>query len=249
MIKSNLRRALLCVLLTLSFGASAEHIMPETSTVVVASNRDVNRIVCNAGDITNTYFSKEKGILVQNDGRNAYVKFKSLDDGSGVLKRVTQRSELYITCGGNVYTLILEPKDVDAITHYLGAGSVANAKVNLQEYGSMPDEERALDLTMAVLKNEIPESFSVTKPSMYTRDYVTNVIPNVELAKVQDVAMDGIGLTLQEYQVVAKQPVTLQETQFLDVYFGTNIFAVSIEPRTLAAGEYARVFVVQKGAN
>lgn len=248
MIKFNFIPKVLLFLITSVAGAYADQILPEVATSVVASNRDVNRLVCNGGDISSVQFSKEKGVLVQTEGRNSFIKFTALKIGETLI-RSTQKSEFYVTCAGNVYALVMEPKDIDAQTHYLGAGTMNNAKQNVESYGALPDEMRALELTQAVLKNEIPESFTVRKPYQFTRDYRTNVIPNAQVAKVQEVEMDGIGLTLHEYQVIASTPIVLEETQFLDVFFGANIFAVSIEPRDLGTGQYARIFVVQKGGN
>ncbi len=250
--KSNRTSLIRCLIAALTMTTTAasfgEHILPESTTPVVVSNRDVNRIVCAGGDINNVYFSQEKGLVVTNEGKNAFVKFKSIDEG-GSLKRITQKTELYVTCAFNVYTLIMDPQNVDAQTHYLGNGDLQNVKDNQEVYGSMPDEQRALELTLSVLKNEIPESFTVARSSQVLRDYHTNVIPEAKIAKIQDVSMDGIGLSLQEYQVVADSALLLQETQFLDIYFGKNIFAISIEPRNLSKGDYARVFVVQKEGN
>jgi len=88
-------------------------LLPETTTSIVFSNRDVNRIICQAGPIKDVVFSQEKGISVKTSASNAFVKFlMSGDENAGGLTYSDTPSEIYVVCGpdNDVYTLIAEPE-------------------------------------------------------------------------------------------------------------------------------------------
>jgi len=50
-------------------------ILPEVTTKILLSNRDVNRIICQNGPIKDIVFSQEKGMTVKTHDNNAFVKF------------------------------------------------------------------------------------------------------------------------------------------------------------------------------
>ncbi|EAT8819555.1 hypothetical protein FBE61_24515, partial [Salmonella enterica] len=61
-----------------SFPQNTQRVLPEISTQVVLSNRDVNRLVCESGEASKPVYSKEKPVEVGvgSDRRSFWVKFK-----------------------------------------------------------------------------------------------------------------------------------------------------------------------------
>lgn len=240
-------KALLAVVSLAAVGAAAnaEVIKPEVVTPVEMSNRDVNRVVCTTGNINDVYYSQEKGVTVTNDGRNAYVKFLIKNDGIDE-SHVTIRNELYIVCNGDVYTMMVTPKDIPGKTYRLSSGLTNAMFDNVELLGPMAEEERALYLTLAVLKDDMPESFREVKQRQYSKDWRNDLIQGAVVSQERTVEVDGMGLFLTEYYVKADRALYLKESDFLQRYFGENIFAITVEPLSLKAGQTARVFVVQK---
>ncbi|NNF15700.1 MAG: hypothetical protein HKN70_03080, partial [Gammaproteobacteria bacterium] len=79
-------------------------VSPEAVTSGTLSNRDVNRIVCEDGDINDNFFSEEKGAIVSNQGKNSFIKFRQKHDGLHKPEYITARNEFYVVCAGQVYT-------------------------------------------------------------------------------------------------------------------------------------------------
>ena len=235
----------LVVLAVVGAVAKAEIIPPEVVTTVAMSNRDVNRVVCTSGNINDVYYSQEKGVLVTNDGKNAYVKFVIKNDGFKE-SHVSIRTELYIVCNGSVFTLMVEPKNIEAQTHRLSSGTENNMKSNISLLGPLAEEERALYLTMAVLKDDIPDSFTEKKEPMYSREWRFDVIDGAEVAKERTINVDGLGLFLTEYRIKARNELYLKESLFLQQFFGSNMFSITVDPLHIKPGQVARVLVVEK---
>ena len=113
-----------CMAVLIAWPVSADvTVRAESITAVEMSNRDVNRIVCSDGLINDAFFSEEKGIMVQNDGRNSFVKFLIKHDGINPDAYASHRAEFYVVCGGQVYTLMVTPKDIIGQTIRLMPGA------------------------------------------------------------------------------------------------------------------------------
>ena len=95
--------------LGLTLMVQAAPILPEKTTHITLSNQDVNRLVCTQGMISDVNYSAEKGMQVKIDGANAFVKFQWLHNGQDKTY-LTDPSELFLTCDGEVYSLVIEPK-------------------------------------------------------------------------------------------------------------------------------------------
>lgn len=238
-----LRASLLCCICLLCQEVLAVTIAPEKVTPVALSNRDVNRLVCSEGTINDVVYSSEKGISVKTQGDNAFVKFL-IKNTSGEGQYVTVRSELYVVCSGSVYTLMAEPKDIPGQTIRLSSGTKNRLKANIDRFGSLPEEKRALEMTRLVYLDEIPESFAVT--DLDAEDAQAFAGLPIHLKKKRIVRMDGMGLKLTEYQVLSSEMVQLSEADFMEVALGENIFAITIEPKALGPGQAARLLIVQK---
>lgn len=249
--RGGLRLAALA-LLAASAPAAAQSIiaLPEQTSTLRLSNRDVNHIVCVGGDIEDVKFSAEKAIAVERAGSDAWIKFlvREIDD-AGALTRtyVTVPSEFFITCNGAVYPLYAEPSDIAAQTVMLQPGAPQRARANEELLGPLVEEERAVSITLAMLQDRIPGSFTAAAPRSGAIRLAN--LPDAAIEERRRIEIDGSGLSASEYLVSVGSDAVLDERSFLDGAFGANIFAVTLDRGNLAAGETARLIVIRRGAS
>ncbi len=231
--------------LGLTLMVQAAPILPEKTTHITLSNQDVNRLVCTQGMISDVNYSAEKGMQVKIDGQNAFVKFQWLHNGQDKTY-LTDPSELFLTCDGEVYSLVIEPKARRTRTVHLGNPVKQTIRQNLALYRPLTLEEQVIDLTLRAMTDDLPDSFEVYTPPQ--RQWQTRWVRGLRLAKVRDITPTGIGLTLSEYLVVSdyERHTQLRETQFLVPELGTQILGVTLNPLTLPAGAGSRLYLVTR---
>lgn len=241
-----LKPYLLClVFITFSINSFAVSVNPETTTNVVMSNKDVNRLVCQSGSINDVYFSQEKGINVTVNEQNAFVKFFIKNDGIDN-SYIDIESEFHVVCNGEIYTLLAHPENIEAQTIYLGNPTKSKIQDNILLYAALPIEEQAIDLTKRTIKDELPDSFNVINIPADQTALIIDAIKSLELIKTREVSIEGVGLKLSEYSGISKASRQLSETQFLNLRFGKNILAVTVDPLNVKAGGGVHVYVVEK---
>ena len=223
--------------------------LPDQTSAIRLSNRDVNHVVCKGGDIDDVKFSAEKGLAVEKAGSDAWIKFlvKESDD-AGIVTRtyVTTPSEFFVACNGAIYPLYAEPSDIPAQTVILAPGASQRARANEELLGPLVEEERAVSITLALLQDRVPVSFSEVAPA--SASIALARIPGARISERRRVEIEGSGLSASEYLVHADAAISLDERQFLDRAFGARIFAVSADRLALKGGETARLVVVRRGA-
>lgn len=227
--------------------------LPDQTSRVRLSNRDVNHVVCVGGDIDDVKFSAEKGLAVERGGSDAWIKFLVLeteDPGAapGSTKTrtyVTTPSEFFVSCNGAIYPLYAEPADIAAQTVTLVPGANQRARTNDALLGPLVEEERAVSVTLALLQDRVPASFAEVAPRS---DLLTvTELPTVTLSERRRLDIEGSGLSASEYRITTSAAASLDERAFLDRALGANIFAVTLDRLTLAAGGTARLIVVRRG--
>lgn len=228
--------------------------LPDQTSRIRLSNRDVNHIVCVGGEIEDVKFSAEKGLAVERGGSDAWIKFLVLeteDPNSGPIGAktrayVTSPSEFFVSCNGAIYPLYAEPADIPAQTVTLVPGGAQRARANDALLGPLVEEERAVGIALAILQDRVPASFSEVAPS---RDrFVLAGLPGATLSERRRLEVDGAGLSVSEYLVRADAAMTLDERDFLDTALGAEIFAITVDRLTLGLGETARLIVVRRSA-
>jgi hypothetical protein len=260
-----MKKTLLILLAVMSAQASAaekkiypqntQRVLPEISTQVVLSNRDVNRLVCESGEASKPVYSKEKPVEVgvSSDRRSFWVKFKYLAEG-GVNHYYSDPTELYLTCGASTFELIALPKYENPHKILLGSDTKDRIKDNQALFGSLALEEAAIALTTKMISDGaggkgLPESFEVVPDrGNWTRNIFDSrgrQIP-IEIRKERDVLVDGTGLRGSQYTIRALNNVTLTETMFLNSKFGTNIFAITAETLALSTGQLSSLVIVHR---
>jgi len=220
-----------------------QSVLPDVPTEVILSNRDTNRIVCVDGSIDGYRFSEEKGALVDASGNEAFIKFQIEQLGDDQ-KFVQVRSEFYFQCGRITYSLLAHPKNTVAKTIYLVPDSGADAKANQALFSPLSDEERAVSLSLALLKDDVPASFTV---STLNDPYDAHVLEGLDVRLHKMVQVSGTPYRAHEYRLRARRSVSLAETDFLKPYFGSAIYAVTFEQAALGAGQVGRVILVYRG--
>jgi conjugal transfer pilus assembly protein TraK len=148
--------------------ASAQSIiaLPDQTASIRLSNRDVNHVICSGGEIEDVKFSAEKSIAVEKGGSDAWIKFlvKEVDDAGQVTRSYVTTPEFFVSCNGAIYPLYAEPSDIPAQTVTLTPGKAQRAKANDDLLGPLVEEERAVSITLALLQDRIPASFSAVAP-------------------------------------------------------------------------------------
>jgi conjugal transfer pilus assembly protein TraK len=67
--------ALGLVLAPLPIAAQTIAALPDQTSTIRLSNRDINHVICAGGEIEDVKFSAEKAIAVERAGSNAWIKF------------------------------------------------------------------------------------------------------------------------------------------------------------------------------
>lgn len=236
-------------LLSAPAGAQSITALPDQTSNIRLSNRDVNHIVCQGGEIEDVKFSAEKAITVERAGADAWIKFlvKEVEsDGAPTRTFVTTPSEFFISCNGAVYPLYTEPSDIPAQTVILAPGEAQRARANADLLGPLVEEERAVSITMAMLQDQVPASFADVAPS--AQGIMLPTLPRASLHERRRIAVDGAGLSASEYLVHVGADTQLDERAFLSSALGANIFAITLDRSDLKAGDTARLVIVRRGA-
>jgi conjugal transfer pilus assembly protein TraK len=222
--------------------------LPDQVSTIRLSNRDINHIVCVGGEIEDVKFSAEKAIAVEKAGSDAWIKFlvKEVDDAGLVTRSyVTAPSEFFVSCNGAIYPLYAEPSDIAAQTVSLTPGASQRAKTNEDLLGALPEEERAVSITLSLLQERVPASFTEVAPA---RDLIVLAdLPALLIRERRRLEIEGAGLSASEYRIDARAEATIDERRFLDASFGSRIFAVSADRLSLKAGDAARLIIVRRG--
>ncbi len=228
--------------LALAMNAQASDvILPEVPTIATVSSHDINRIVC-PGQMNDLIFSQEKGLVGHFSGNSAFIKFKIKDDGNGGYTYATEPSELYVVCDGVVYSLIVAPKDIPAVTLRLASPKGKSFRKNIAHYKNLPLEKQALRIIREAYNDDYPTSYRIARAS---KEIPLSSAFSTKL--VQAVDVDGVGLRLRKFRVTAgSRKVHVDEKDFLSSAISDSILAVAVEDHNLNPGESTRVFVVEK---
>ena len=223
-------------------------VKPGRMEVVNISQSDVNLIQCKSGAITDRTYSQEKPLVYKagegTDGTVAYVKLQQQMVGEETLY-YTKEVELYLTCGGEIYSLMLIPKDIRSQHISLSPGERGDIAKNIAMFNDLDLETSAVTLVDKVqYEAELPASFSISTPSINETEW-KEILPEVRARLVRSVKPDGVGLVVHEYLIYSWQDeVTLNE--FDVVGFHQNTFAVRLTKQTLHKRETGKAYIVER---
>jgi len=228
--------------------AQAIMALPDQTSSIRLSNRDINHLVCQGGEIEDVKFSAEKAIAVEKAGADAWVKFlvKESDDAGQVTRSfVTTPSEFFVTCNGAIYSLYAEPSDIPAQTVTLVPGASQRARANGELLGPLVEEERAVSITLSMLQDRVPASF--TEVAVSPGSHALSAAPALRITERRRVTIEGTGLSASEYWVEANADSEIDERLFLDTAMGKRIFSVTLDRLSLKVGETARLILLRRG--
>ena len=217
---------------------------PEVATPVELSSSDINRIVC-PSFIKDVIYSKEKGLTVKIEGRNAFVKFLVIKEGGKDDYSMTP-TELYVLCGKETYNLIAFPKRIPSRTVTLSGGDRKAGK-NASLFAGMPFEKKILSIIKKVYTEDIPDSFTVTD-----EDRPFNLYKGVRLTLIRTIRIEGEGLRVKEFRAQSTgamgptEDPELSEKDFLKSQFASDPVAIAIDKMRLSPGVTARIFIVER---
>lgn len=224
--------------------------LPDQTSTIRLSNRDVNHIICVGGEIEDVKFSAEKGLAVERGGADAWIKFlvREVEDmGVATRSYVTTPSEFFVSCNGAIYPLYAEPSDIPAQTVTLAPGVAQRSRANQDLLGPLVEEERAVSITLSLLQDRVPASFAEVAPRTGSIRLVA--YPAASVRERRRVEIEGSGLSASEYLVSVAAATRLDERGFLDRALGANIFAVTLDRLALRANDTARLIVIRRGAD
>lgn len=223
--------------------------LPDQTSSIRLSNHDINHVICQGGAIEDVRFSAEKAISVERAGADAWIKFLVKEvETEGVPTRTyaSAPSEFFVTCNGAIYPLYTEPSDIPAQTIILAPGATQRAQANADLLGPLVEEERAVSISLSMLQDRVPASFSELATG--SPDLTLPALAGATLHERRRISIDGAGLSASEYLVRVSAAQHLDERVFLVSPLGANIFAVTLDRTALSAGDTARLIVVRRGA-
>jgi len=192
-------------------------VMPGIATNVDFSNRDVNRIMCPAGQaVKDVVYSKEKGVTVKIAGNNVFVKFLiKKDPATGKDIYIKKPVEMYVVCGnkGMIYTLIFNPRNIPARFVKL-TGDTGKIKKNLSLFKDMPMEKVVIMMVKKAYANNVPESFTVKKVNCRV-----DVFKDIDVVFNRTIVAEGEGIRLKEYIVQLKRSYKKDRMMVMEKYF------------------------------
>ncbi len=228
---------------------------PDRTVWITLSNTDVNRVVCQAGDISDVFYSQEKGILVKVSGGDAFIKFRvRVDQETGRVDRVTVPSEFYVRCAGETYSFIARPRPVPARTVYLV--SEAKRRKPPEEITKKNTLDEALvSIVRDVFLDRIPPSWervekfdAVILNRLLKADAGT--VYDVRIVEKARYRIPGLPLLVRIFRVELPAGVvpyaTINEKVLLDPRVTKNPVAISLLDHWIRAKSHTRAVIVER---
>jgi len=222
-------------------------VLPEVTTKVYLSNRDVNRITCIGRPIKDIVYSKEKGITVKTEGSNAFIKFLiSKNPMTGELEYSSVPSEFYVVCGKDtVYTLIATPKNIPAQAIEL-VSREKDIKKNLSIFDGLSFERKVVKLVKVTYRDTIPDTFTVQHVNKKF-----NLFRYIDVVLKRIIIADGEGLELKEFLLRLKDSSPELQKEVTEKFFllpelTRNPVGISLDHMILKKGRPSRLFIVER---
>ncbi len=228
------RIALFLALLPLAVFGEVQVVEGDGYHYVEISLTDINRIVCGS-EITGVVYSKEKSIEIKRKGRNAWVKILPTRKGEKI-KYPSYPREVYVECGGKVFSLILLPKKMPATTIVLKVPYEDRKVAREFEKKANSYEALVLSLIKHAYREEPPPGYRAKEVNRKVREF-----QELDLYLLK--RYEGDRYLVEEYLITAKKKVHLNEGAFVP-YLRYSV-ALSIVKPSLNKGESTRLLVVR----
>lgn len=219
-------------------------VLPEATTPIWLSAKDVNRVACQA-PIKDLAFSSEKDVEAHFSGKNVFIKFKVKKKGKELFY-ANKPVEFFISCDDAIYTIIGHPRgDLQAVTLRLQSPKSEQMGENMALFGGRPMVNNALKLIQDLYSGDIRSSYDELPSSR-----VIDIRPLLHVKEIRRIEVPGEGLVAMELEVrgifenAATGTISIRESEFLTTRVAKNILAISVVDQDLSPGQKSRVFVV-----
>src|SRR3546814_5237836 len=89
------------------------------------------------------------------------------------------------------------------------SSDVCSSDLNEELLGPLVEEERAVSVTLAMLQDRVPASFTEIAPRSGT--ITIAAIPSAQLVERRRLAIEGSGLSVSEYRLASDSDAVLEE--------------------------------------
>lgn len=217
-------------------------VSPEKATAVKMSASDVNRIVCSQ-DITDVVYSEEKGVQVKISGRNAFLKFL-VRRLAGKDTFSTTPADVFVVCGGKVYSIIAFPQRIPSVTVYL-EDKEQQLRETVEKYQSMPYERKIVDIVKQMFAGMPPQGATFTE---IRKSY--NLYEGLSVSETGQYVLDGEGILIRVFSVVNRdsknQYVDVREKDFLRKEITKSPLAISLDKLRIYRGDKATMVILER---
>lgn len=208
---------------------------------VGVSLRGLIRVVC-PEPFTSKKFSAEKEMEVTLEGKNAYIKFLPTEitrpEGETTLSYSSMPRDLYLECGGRVFSLILLPKEeMQTTTVVLRVPLADLEKARRFEKGN-EYEETLERLIRAAYREEPPDGYQPVKVDKVAMRFE-------ELDVTLNAQYKGAEYIVSVYLIAAKRGIDeISDAVFIP--YLKKPLAISIVKPRLSENETTRMIVVTR---
>ena len=232
---------------------TSSKVLPEVTTRVLLSGRDINRITCGGQrPVKDVIFSTEKGVNTKIVGNNVFVKFLvERDNVTGQVDLSGMPTEMYVVCGseGTIYSLVAIPKNIPSQTVTLTA-NIDRIKKNASLFGGLTFEKKVLMIIKQAYSAEFPESYTVKKKNQPI-DVLDQV--GITTSLVRTAEIEGEGLIVKEYHLnlvpaFDVDQIRVQEKYFLLPQLTENPVAIAMDTQFISKSSKTRLFILEKPA-
>lgn len=217
-------------------------IKDEGFSTLEISLKDISRLVCFT-DIEKVIYSREKGLEIKTSGKNAYIKNLPKETLNPITGRLmveydSRPKELYVICGEKTFSLLLIPQDIPAVTAYLQSSHADTTKALAHEKSSAY-EDTILSLVKSAYFEDIPPGYEVSEINKPVKEF-----KEVQIVHSKDYT--GTMYQVQEYVLIAREEITIDEMTILNTLQPVTPLAVSVVSLYLRPGEQTRAFIVRR---
>ncbi|MBI3755259.1 MAG: type-F conjugative transfer system secretin TraK [Deltaproteobacteria bacterium] len=207
-------------------------VSPDVPARVVMSASNINRVVCQGGEVKDIIYAKEQELAVKAIGENVFIRFP-------LAVKAGFTADIYIVCNDTLYSIIAEAENVPAVTVQLESNK--KIKGNISAFKGVPTEEKALKFIRAAYKEEFPDNFKVEevkkedeKPQIEYND--------VDVILKRRIRVEGEGVEIREYTIIPKLDIELREIDFMPL--AKRPLAIAFSQSAVVKNVKYRLFIV-----
>jgi uncharacterized protein YgiM (DUF1202 family) len=210
---------------------------------VKVSMRDISRISC-PSEIGLPFYSKEKEVEVQKHDKDLFVKILPrqvvYSDGRTEVNYSDIPREMYIKCGPEFFSLVLNPENIPA-QHIILSTPTADIKEAIRSETSSEYEKTIMDFIKSAYLGIPPAGFKVIKER--------NTLNFQEATLSLNVRYLGYYYIIEEWSLTSnlKEVKEFDETAFIPVFRDVKALSI-VQPNLMPKGQ-TRLLVVMLNNN